>query len=128
MGPYFTQASGRQVYIEQLFFKSSTQGILLGDSSYIQKELIRRLPDTVRKNFWDCKATLIIQPPPGERIPRYTFIAHLVSDEVSGQEPGDYSRMLVAWFQDHIDGTLTELVHDALRLLEWDRHAENWID
>jgi hypothetical protein len=128
MEPSFMLDSGREVCLEQLFFSSTTVNVLMGDRRSIRAAVLRALPDTIRSVFWDCKATLILTPD-GEGLPRYLFIAHLsCADSVPGQESGDYSRLLVAWFQNDLAGSLVDLAHRALRTLDWDRHAENWID
>jgi hypothetical protein len=36
--------------------------------------------------------------------------------------------MIVAWFQDNLDGTLVDMASGALKSLDWDQYAENWID
>jgi hypothetical protein len=116
------------VYIEQFFIRASFEGFLEGAARSISKEVLKRLPGDIAKVFWDCSATLILEPDQ-EILPAFTFIAHLESSDcVPDQEPGDYSRLLVAWFDDDIDAPPVQLAQRALRDIDWDQHAENWID
>ena len=124
----FSLESGRTVEIQQLYFRVSAEGVLEGQSEYIRKIILQSLPSVISKVFWETKATLILQPPPG-RIPEYTFIAHLMSSDcVHGQPDGDYSRLIVAWFQDSLSDGLATIAQSALRQVDWDSHAENWVD
>lgn len=126
MKTHFKLDSGHKVYLEELFMKRTAEGVLEGDPHYISRELFARLPDTIRKVFWDCNATLILKPET-EILPEYTFVAHLMSfDSVPTQRRGDYSRLLVAWFQHDLDGHVVDLVHNAVRSIDWNKHAENW--
>jgi hypothetical protein len=102
--------------------------MLEGTPEGLERHVRRYLPHTVGKVMWETKATLILWPEPGP-LPEYTFVAHLRSLEcVPGQEPGYYSRLIVAWFQHDLAGDLVTMAHAALRAVDWDAHAENWID
>lgn len=128
MEAQFKLDSGHEVYLKQLFIKRTMQGVLAGDPVFISQTILQCLPDKIRKVFWDCQATLILKPDM-PILPDYTFVAHLVClDSVARQKPGDYSRLLVAWFQHDLDGHVVEIVHRAVRSIEWEVHAENWID
>jgi hypothetical protein len=128
MKPLFKLDSGRQIAIEQFFFQSTATGFLEGSPRAISKHVLEHLPNTIRTLFWDTQATLILKPAE-EFLPAYTFIAHLqCMDCVPNGESGYYSRLLVAWFHDDIDATPVRLAHKALRKIDWDQHAENWVD
>ena len=128
MRPRFELDSGRKISLEQFFFRKTDEGFLEGSPRSISALVLKHLPITIGRVFWACDATLILKPA-GDVLPQYTFIAHLTClDSVPGQEPGSYSRLLVAWFGEDLTGSLVDLTHNAVQNIDWDRHAENWID
>jgi hypothetical protein len=125
---WFRLDNGRVVDMQQLFVRVTAEGMLEGTAEGLERHVRRYLPDTISRVMWETNATLILWPEPGP-LPDYTFIAHLSSlDRVPGQDPGDYSRLIVAWFQDDLNGDLVTIAHVALRHINWEAHAENWID
>jgi hypothetical protein len=128
MQPWFELDSGHKISLEQFFFRNTDEGFLEGSPRSISALVLEHLPSTISKVFWECNATLILKPA-AEVLPRYTFFAHLTClDSVPNQEPGYYSRLLVAWFGEDLTGSLVDLTHNAVRTVDWDRHAENWVD
>jgi len=128
MRALFKLDSGRQIEIEEFFLRSTATGCIEGSPGSISKHVLEHLPKVIRTLFWDTKATLILKPAQ-EFLPAYTFIAHLqCMDCVPNGDSGYYSRLLVAWFHDDIRATPVRIAHRSLKKLDWDQHAENWID
>ena len=124
----FRLDDGRVVSVQKLFFRVSDDGFLEGQPEHIARHVLKNLPSTIENVFWKSNATLILPPEPG-RLPAYTFMAHLISlDTVPDGSEGDYSQLIVAWFQEGLAGDIAAMAHAALHHIDWNSHAENWID
>jgi hypothetical protein len=55
MGPQFKIDSGWELYIQELHFKITTEGVLEGDPNCVRAELLLGMPETIRSVFWDAK-------------------------------------------------------------------------
>ena len=125
----FQLDSGRSVILRQFFVRGTDEGFLEGSPKAVALHVLKHLPDTIAQVFWDGAATLILKPDDEQSLPAYTLIAHLQSlDGTPGAEPGEYSRLLVAWFDDDIDASPLQLAERALRGIDWDGQAENWVE
>jgi len=148
MSEYFKLDSGHVIELCGLHMVRSAEGVLIGSPSTIRRMCLKHLPGKIERYFWKTTATLILENgkvvepeagpvtewmtdfrEDGTRIGAYTFIAFLMCNErVPGGRDGYCSRLLVAWFQDDLEGDLVNLVSRAVRGIDWNKYAENWED
>jgi len=116
--------SGRELELEQLFIQEALLGALAGKPLALRKCVLDGLPETIERIMGGHQAPLIITPN-AERLPRFLLIAGLSSTPVQPDEDADASHLVVCWFDDGVEAPVLELVHRAIRSVDWDRHAVN---
>src|ERR1035438_4503125 len=120
----FTTASGRKVYFQQLHIRTSSLGFLEGSAATIRSEVLRRLPDEIKRTFG--QTGLLLREPPAGPLPTFTFLVDLLS--YKPVEPGfDCSALVVVWFADALPDSLpTELVRQ-IEGIEGEKYARDEI-
>jgi len=122
MSDHFKLDSGRSVSIESVSIRSIYENYLEGDPDYISAEIWRRTPGQLEEEFG---AGVTILKPLVERLPNYRFVVVLRSRPLPSTIPEDYSYMTICWFQTGLNGSLVEMVQEAVRALQWEKHAKN---
>lgn len=116
--------SGRELELEQLFIREALLNALAGKPQALRTCVLDGLPETIERIMGEHQASLILTPK-GERLPRFLLMADLSSTPVQPDEDADSSRLVVCWFDDGVEAPVLELVHRAVRSVDWDRHAAN---
>ncbi|MFM1944699.1 MAG: hypothetical protein RI897_3681 [Verrucomicrobiota bacterium] len=118
-----TLLSGRTVSLERLTIRNTYAGFFLGHPAKISELIWKSFPLQIEQEFG--KGVLILKPEE-PILPCYTLIAELTSDPIPSNEPEDFSSMTVCWFQNTVDGNVTDFARNAMKGLAWEEHAHNW--
>jgi hypothetical protein len=118
----FTTASGRKIYLEQLHIRTSWLGFLEGSPAGVRSEVLRRLPDHVKRTFGDTG--LFLREPSAGSLPAFTFLAGLAS--YAPVKPGfDRSALVVVWFGDALPDNLPAELTRQIEGIEWEKYARD---
>ena len=123
MSDHFTLDSGRVVSIETISIRNTYENILEADPRHINEFIWKRTLDQLRREFGEH---VLILKPFEPRLPAYRFVAVMHSEPLSDRGPTDYSYVTLSWFQDGLNGNLVDLVRQAAKGLDWEKHAKNW--
>lgn len=124
MSDHFELDSGRVVSIETISIRNTYESLLEADPRHLNEFIWKRTVDQLRREFGEH---VLILKPFEPRLPAYRFVAVMHSDPLPDRGPMDYSYVKLCWFQDGLNGNLVELVRQAAKGLDWEKHAKNWL-
>lgn len=90
----------------------------------IRGRIIERLPGRARRLFpWGNENGVFVKPVPGDELPAYAFMVHLLCYEPVSGGDSDMSSLIVCWLGDDSETSLPELIGREICDVDWDKHA-----
>ena len=125
MKPPLTLDSGRVVKIVDFHLLFNIPHLLTGDprSPRMWDRVVNEQAPVRAVNLLGQTLPVVTLPPEPGPPPLYTVIVKLESPEPVSE--GDWSSLGVVWFLNSAEGTLAEIVRNAVHGIDWDRHARD---
>jgi len=114
----------RVVTLEECYISISDIGRIEGGKEAIRPEVLRMLPDRIKKKFPGSYYGILIKSPADNTLPAYVFMVSLICNQSVGKNPDEYlSGLVVCWFQESIDTALSDSIANEIHSVEWDKYA-----
>ena len=120
----FKLDSGRKVSLQECYLSRSAIGFLEGREDVIRPVIIKHLPERIRAQFPN-RAYVVKRIPEGA-LPPYFLMVSCDSTPVGSDSNSHGSTLVICWLLDDLGGSLSEVIAQGVRAVDWDAHAENY--